>query len=159
MQMKPGQAATTQMKLGLGPLAVLAALSCACGDGGTAGAPPGGGTGNPLPGGSSGSSGGPGDGGPAGDAGPGSAAEAPCTLSPKAYGGMKMWLCVPSGMGAQPAGLVVAMHGYRTGPDQGGWDPVPSKTASSDANAVQDWTNTAGIWGPYYSAKFFGLIP
>ena len=45
------------------------------------------------------------------------------------------------------------------GPDQGGWDPVPSQTASSDANAKQDWTNTAGIWGPYYSAKFFGLIP
>ncbi|HSO40182.1 MAG TPA: PHB depolymerase family esterase [Labilithrix sp.] len=46
-----------------------------------------------------------------------------------------------------------------TGPDQGGWDPVPSKTASSDTNAVQDWTNSTGIWGPYYSAKFFGLIP
>jgi poly(hydroxyalkanoate) depolymerase family esterase len=46
-----------------------------------------------------------------------------------------------------------------TGTDQGGWDPVPSKTASSDSNAVQDWTNSAGIWGPYYSAKFFGLIP
>ena len=45
------------------------------------------------------------------------------------------------------------------GADQGGWDPVPSKTASSDANAVQDWTNSAGIWGPYYSAKFWGLIP
>jgi hypothetical protein len=30
---------------------------------------------------------------------------------------------------------------------------------SSDANAVQDWTNSTGIWGPYYSAKFFGLIP
>jgi poly(hydroxyalkanoate) depolymerase family esterase len=45
-----------------------------------------------------------------------------------------------------------------SGPDQGGWDPEPSKTASADANATQDWTNTAGIWGPYYSAKFFGLI-
>ena len=45
------------------------------------------------------------------------------------------------------------------GNDQGGWDPVPSQTASSDSNAVQDWTNTAGVWGPYYSAKFFGLIP
>lgn len=45
------------------------------------------------------------------------------------------------------------------GADQGGWDPVPSQTASSDANAKQDWTNSAGIWGPYYSAKFFGLIP
>jgi poly(hydroxyalkanoate) depolymerase family esterase len=45
------------------------------------------------------------------------------------------------------------------GADQGGWDPEPSQTMSSDANAVQDWTNSAGIWGPYYSAKFFGLIP
>ena len=41
----------------------------------------------------------------------------------------------------------------------GGWDPVPSKTASTDTNTPQDWTNTAGIRGPYYSAKFFGLIP
>lgn len=46
-----------------------------------------------------------------------------------------------------------------TGPDQGGWDPQPSKTASSDTNATQDWTNSAGIYGPYYSAKFWGLIP
>jgi poly(hydroxyalkanoate) depolymerase family esterase len=44
-------------------------------------------------------------------------------------------------------------------PDQGGWDPVPSKTMVNDSNAVQDWTNTAGIYGPYYSAKFWGLIP
>jgi feruloyl esterase len=43
--------------------------------------------------------------------------------------------------------------------DQGGWDPQTSKTMSSDPNAVQDWTNTAGIYGPYYSAKFFGLVP
>ena len=42
--------------------------------------------------------------------------------------------------------------------DQGGWDPVASQTASSDPNAAQDWTNTAGIYGPYYSAKFWGLI-
>ncbi len=45
------------------------------------------------------------------------------------------------------------------GVDQGGWDPVTSKTASTDANAAQDWTNTAGIYGPYYSAKFFGIVP
>jgi hypothetical protein len=29
----------------------------------------------------------------------------------------------------------------------------------NDANAVQDWTNSAGIYGPYYSAKFWGLVP
>ncbi len=46
-----------------------------------------------------------------------------------------------------------------TAPDQGGWDPNPSKTASADANAAQDWTNSAGIYGPYYSAKFFGIVP
>jgi poly(hydroxyalkanoate) depolymerase family esterase len=46
-----------------------------------------------------------------------------------------------------------------SGPDQGGWDPEPSQTMKDDANAVQDWTNSAGIWGPYYSAKFFGLVP
>jgi len=44
------------------------------------------------------------------------------------------------------------------GVDQGGWDPVPSKMAVNDANAVQDWTNTAGIYGPYYSAQFFGIV-
>jgi poly(hydroxyalkanoate) depolymerase family esterase len=43
--------------------------------------------------------------------------------------------------------------------DQGGWDPEPSKTMVDDPNKVQDWTNTAGIYGPYYSAKFWGLIP
>lgn len=37
--------------------------------------------------------------------------------------------------------------------------PGAQQTASSDANAKQDWTSTAGIWGLYYSAKFFGLIP
>jgi poly(hydroxyalkanoate) depolymerase family esterase len=45
------------------------------------------------------------------------------------------------------------------GPDQGGWDPEPSKTMTNDAAATQDWTNSAGIYGPYYSAKFFGLVP
>lgn len=45
------------------------------------------------------------------------------------------------------------------GADQGGWDPEPSQTMSSDSNATQDWTNTAGIYGPYYSAKFWGLAP
>lgn len=46
-----------------------------------------------------------------------------------------------------------------SGPDQGGWDPEPSKTMSSDTNAAQDWTNSAGLYGPYWSAKFFGLVP
>jgi poly(hydroxyalkanoate) depolymerase family esterase len=69
--------------------------------------------------------------------------------------------------GGQTMLATILMHGIGhgtpvdpgTGPDQGGWDPVPSQTASSDANAVQDWTNSAGIYGPYYSAKFFGLVP
>ena len=43
--------------------------------------------------------------------------------------------------------------------DQGGWDPNPSQQAANDPNAVQDWTNSAGIYGPYYAAKFFGLVP
>jgi poly(hydroxyalkanoate) depolymerase family esterase len=45
------------------------------------------------------------------------------------------------------------------GPDQGGWDPEPSKVMQNDSNATQDWTNSAGIYGPYYSGKFWGLIP
>lgn len=44
------------------------------------------------------------------------------------------------------------------GDDQGGWDPEPSKTMSSDSNPAQDWTNSAGIYGPYYAARFFGLV-
>ncbi len=44
------------------------------------------------------------------------------------------------------------------GPDQGGWDPEPSQTMKSDTQAAQDWTNSAGIYGPYYAAKFFGLV-
>lgn len=46
-----------------------------------------------------------------------------------------------------------------TGADQGGWDPEPSQTMKNDQNATQDWTNSTGIYGPYYSAKFWGLIP
>ncbi|HEY8079614.1 MAG TPA: PHB depolymerase family esterase [Labilithrix sp.] len=70
-------------------------------------------------------------------------------------------------LGGQPVFATILMHGIGhgtpvdpgSGVDQGGWDPVPSKTASSDTSTDQDWTNTAGIWGPYYSAKFWGLIP
>jgi poly(hydroxyalkanoate) depolymerase family esterase len=43
--------------------------------------------------------------------------------------------------------------------DQGGWDPMPSLTMVDDANLVQDWTNTTGIYGPYYAAKFWGIVP
>ena len=50
-------------------------------------------------------------------------------------------------VGAQPAD------------DEGGWDPVPSHTMVSDPNAVQDWTNTTGLWGPYEAGKFWGIIP
>ena len=46
-----------------------------------------------------------------------------------------------------------------SGPDQGGWDPITSLTMVNDPNAVQDWTNTAGIYGPYYAAKFWGIAP
>jgi len=43
--------------------------------------------------------------------------------------------------------------------DQGGWDPMPSLEMVDDANLVQDWTNTTGIYGPYYAAKFWGIVP
>ena len=45
------------------------------------------------------------------------------------------------------------------GTDQGGWDPMTSTTMVNDPNLVQDWTNTTGIYGPYYAAKFWGIIP
>jgi feruloyl esterase len=54
-------------------------------------------------------------------------------------------------------------HGVPVDPgtavDQGGWDPIMSRTMINDPNAVQDWTNTAGIYGPYYATKFWGLAP
>jgi hypothetical protein len=43
--------------------------------------------------------------------------------------------------------------------DQGGWDPMPSRAMVDDPNIVQDWTNTTGIYGMYYAAKFWGLVP
>jgi hypothetical protein len=36
---------------------------------------------------------------------------------------------------------------------------MPSKTADSCAFCAQDWTNTGSIYGPYYEAAFFGLVP
>jgi hypothetical protein len=29
----------------------------------------------------------------------------------------------------------------------------------NDPNAVQDWTNTTGLWGMYEAAKFWGIVP
>jgi poly(hydroxyalkanoate) depolymerase family esterase len=111
------------MKLGLGPVLLFAIACAGCAEDASNGDPTGDGTPPAkLPGSSggpgSGTSGGPAseDGGTSGDGG--AAAEAPCTLSPKTYGSMKMWACVPSGMGTQPAGLVVAMHGYTQGVTQ-----------------------------------------
>ena len=36
---------------------------------------------------------------------------------------------------------------------------MTSTTMVNDPNLVQDWTNTAGIYGPYYAAKFWGIVP
>ena len=30
---------------------------------------------------------------------------------------------------------------------------------TTDPNCHQDWTNTGAVYGPYWAAKFFGLIP
>ncbi len=45
------------------------------------------------------------------------------------------------------------------GPEQGGWDPVPSVKEAKNAGPYQDWAHSAGIYGPYQSAKFWGLVP
>ncbi len=45
------------------------------------------------------------------------------------------------------------------GVDQGGHDPMPSSTASDCFVCPQDWTNTGSLYGPYYEAVFFGLVP
>lgn len=48
--------------------------------------------------------------------------------------------------------------------DEGGNDPYPTQVAAdcsptTDASCHQDWTNTGGVYGPYWAAKFFGLVP
>jgi poly(hydroxyalkanoate) depolymerase family esterase len=53
-------------------------------------------------------------------------------------------------------------HGTPVNPgdgiDQGGFDPMPSQTADPCGVCPQDWTNTGSLWGPYYEAKFFGIL-
>ncbi len=51
-----------------------------------------------------------------------------------------------------------------SGVDEGGTDPYPTQTAAdcspvTDPNCHQDWTNTGSVYGPYWAAKFFGLVP
>lgn len=48
--------------------------------------------------------------------------------------------------------------------EEGGADPYPTQVAAdcsnvTDPNCHQDWTNTGAVYGPYYAARFFGLIP
>ncbi len=45
-----------------------------------------------------------------------------------------------------------------SGNDEGGNDPMPSKTATDCTNCAQDWTNTGDIYGAYWAARFFGLV-
>lgn len=50
------------------------------------------------------------------------------------------------------------------GAQEGGTDPYPSQVAAdcsnvSDPSCKQDWTNTGGIYGAYWAAVFFGLVP
>lgn len=74
--------------------------------------------------------------------------------------------------GSTPAVATVLMsdlgHGTPVKPgsgvDEGGVDPIPTKVAAdcsnvSDPNCKQDWTNSGSVYGPYWAAKFFGLIP
>ena len=72
----------------------------------------------------------------------------------------------------KPAVATVLMsdlgHGFPVKPgtatDEGGTDPYPTQVAAdcspvSDPSCKQDWTNTGGVYGAYWAAKFFGLIP
>ena len=67
------------------------------------------------------------------------------------------------GTPVQPGPVQSASPYYVVGaapaPDEGGWDPMASKEMVNDANAIQDWTNTTGIYGMYYAAQFWGIIP
>ena len=48
-----------------------------------------------------------------------------------------------------------------TGPQQGGFDEFPSKTAcdpTTDSSCENDWTNTADFYEAYTSARFFGIV-
>ena len=46
-----------------------------------------------------------------------------------------------------------------SGPDEGGFDPKPSKSMENNPVARQDWTNTGALYGPLVAARFFGLVP
>ncbi len=51
-----------------------------------------------------------------------------------------------------------------SGVEDGGVDPYPTQVAAdcsptSDPSCHQDWTNTGGVYGPYWAARFFGLVP
>ena len=35
----------------------------------------------------------------------------------------------------------------------------PTAARSRDPSCQQDWTNTGNVYGPYWAAKFFGLVP
>jgi poly(hydroxyalkanoate) depolymerase family esterase len=59
-------------------------------------------------------------------------------------------------------------HGFPVKPgtalDEGGTDPYPTQVAAdcspvTDPSCKQDWTNTGGVYGAYWAAKFFGLAP
>ena len=59
-------------------------------------------------------------------------------------------------------------HGFPVKPgsatDEGGTDPYPTQVASdcnpvNDPSCHQDWTNTGNVYGAYWAARFFGLIP
>jgi poly(hydroxyalkanoate) depolymerase family esterase len=41
--------------------------------------------------------------------------------------------------------------------DQGGYDPVPGTEQPPGYFDPHDWTNTTTFYGPYYSARFFGI--
>jgi len=75
-----------------------------------------------------------------------------------------------AGSGAGVATLLMSDlgHGFPVKPgaatEEGGTDPYPTKVAAdcnniTDPNCKQDWTNTGNIYGAYWAAKFFGLIP
>nr|MBA3501281.1 hypothetical protein [Deltaproteobacteria bacterium] len=51
-----------------------------------------------------------------------------------------------------------------TAATEGGADPYPSQVAAdcshvTDPTCKQDWTNTGGVYGAYWAAVFFGLVP
>lgn len=88
---------------------------------------------------------------------------------PTQLGGYEYKVYAQAGKAAVATVLMANLgHGFPVKPgtasDEGGTDPYPTQTAAdcspvTDPTCQQDWTNTGNVYGAYWAAKFFGIVP